>query len=132
MQPHTTYRIAGVCGAAAVLLGAFGAHGLKSILSEAQLAIYETGVRYHAYHALALLACAARGPLRIAPWCLLIGILVFSGSLYLLALTDIRWLGAITPLGGVAFVAGWLALGLEAPRVTGGSAQVLPPPTHLG
>jgi uncharacterized membrane protein YgdD (TMEM256/DUF423 family) len=122
MQSRTTLRIAGICGATAVLLGAFGAHGLKNVLSEAQLTIYETGVRYHAYHALALLACGVRGSLRFAPWCLLVGILVFSGSLYALALTDIRWLGAITPLGGLAFVAGWLLLGWETPRATATSA----------
>lgn len=122
MQSRTTLRIAGICGATAVLLGAFGAHGLKNVLSEAQLTIYETGVRYHAYHALALLVCGVRGSLRFAPWCLLVGILVFSGSLYALALTDIRWLGAITPLGGLAFVAGWLLLGWETPRATATSA----------
>lgn len=122
MQSRTTLRLAGICGASAVLLGAFGAHGLKNVLSEGQLTIYETGVRYHAYHALALLACGVRGSLRFAPWCLLVGILVFSGSLYALALTDIRWLGAITPLGGLAFVAGWLGLGWETPRATTTSA----------
>jgi uncharacterized membrane protein YgdD (TMEM256/DUF423 family) len=132
MQSRTTLRLAGVCGAAAVLIGAFGAHGLKNVLSEAQLTIYETGVRYHAYHALALLVCGVRGSLRIAPWCMLLGILLFSGSLYALALSDIRWLGAITPLGGLAFVVGWLALGFETPRATAISAQVQTPTTHLG
>ena len=130
MRSPSTLRLAGVFGAAAVLLGAFGAHGLKNVLSDAQLATYETGVRYHAYHALALLACGLRGNLRLAPWLLSAGILLFSGSLYLLVLTDLRWLGAITPVGGLALVAGWLALGFESPRATGSSAQVQTIATH--
>ena len=100
-------------------LGALGAHGLKSRVEPTQLTVFETGVRYHVYHALALCLCglwaaqatpARQRLLRIAGWTFLIGVMVFSGSLYLLAVTDIRWLGAITPLGGTAFVVGWALL----------------------
>ncbi len=97
----------------AVGLGAFGAHALRSRLSPEMLAVFETGVRYHMYHALALLACAwavERWPspqLHWAGWLLVVGIALFSGSLYLLTLTGARWWGAVTPLGGVAFLAGW-------------------------
>jgi uncharacterized membrane protein YgdD (TMEM256/DUF423 family) len=100
----------------AVAAGAFGAHGLKSRLSADMLAVFETGVRYQIYHAFALLAVAwayAKWPgtaAAAAGWCFVAGTLVFSGSLYLLSLTGTRWLGAITPLGGVAFLAGWLCL----------------------
>ncbi len=100
-------------GAIAVMLGAFGAHALKARLSPEMLTIFETGVRYHMYHALALIAVglsAARWPgagLGVSGGLMLAGIVIFSGSLYTLALTGIRWLGAITPIGGVAFIAGW-------------------------
>ncbi len=97
----------------AVALGAFAAHGLKARLSPEMLGIFETGVRYHAYHALALLALgAARGPDR-AGWCFVAGIAVFSGSLYLLALTGEKRLGMITPIGGVLFLAGWVLFALK-------------------
>jgi uncharacterized membrane protein YgdD (TMEM256/DUF423 family) len=94
-------------------LGAFGAHGLKSVVTAERLAVFETGVRYQMYHALGLLALAwaiSRWPeRRLAPaaWLLLFGTVVFSGSLYLLVLTGTGWFGAITPLGGVALIAGW-------------------------
>jgi uncharacterized membrane protein YgdD (TMEM256/DUF423 family) len=100
----------------AVALGAFGAHALRDRLAPDLLAAYETGVRYHFYHALGLFAVAyasARWPgaaTMAAGWLLIGGILLFSGSLYLLALTGVRWLGAITPLGGLALLAGWAAL----------------------
>lgn len=110
-------RLAAALGFSAVALGAFGAHGLKNRLSPELLAIFEVGVRYHFYHALALLALAlapaALWSSRLtggAVWAFVVGIAVFSGSLYLLALTDTRWLGAITPIGGVAFLAGWTML----------------------
>jgi uncharacterized membrane protein YgdD (TMEM256/DUF423 family) len=96
-------------------LGAFGAHGLASRVSATDLATFETGVRYQMYHALALVGLGALGDWRWnawlarAGWLFLGGIAVFSGSLYLLVLTGQRWLGAVTPLGGVAFLAGWLA-----------------------
>lgn len=113
------WRIAGVVGAIGVLLGAFGAHGLKNLVADAYLLeIWETGARYHLLHALALCAVAAH-PARpkAAGGLFLAGIAVFSGSLYLMTLTDQRWLGAITPVGGVCFVLGWLALAL-APQLT--------------
>ena len=97
----------------AVALGAFAAHGLKTRLTPDMLAVFETGVRYQAYHALALLALGvARGPDK-AGWCFLAGIVVFSGSLYLLALTGERRLGMITPIGGVLFLAGWALFALK-------------------
>lgn len=100
----------------AVAAGAFGAHGLRARLDPAMLTVFETAARYQMYHALALLAtggaCVFR-PSRaalLAGWLFAAGIVVFSGSLYLLALTGARGLGAITPLGGVAFMAGWACL----------------------
>jgi uncharacterized membrane protein YgdD (TMEM256/DUF423 family) len=100
----------------AVALGAFAAHALKLRLSQDMLNIFETAVRYHMYHSLALLAVAwatSRWPQSSAPlagWSFIFGIIVFSGSLYILSLTGIRWLGAITPIGGVSFLIGWLVL----------------------
>jgi uncharacterized membrane protein YgdD (TMEM256/DUF423 family) len=100
----------------AVLAGAFGAHALKNRLSPDLLAVFETGARYQMYHALALFAVAwalARWPTtptRAAGWLFLTGTVFFSGSLYLLSLTGARWLGAITPVGGLLFLAGWAAL----------------------
>ena len=100
----------------AVALGAFGAHSLKTKISADLLDIFEVGVRYQMYHALALFAVAwaiARWPeanLSAAGWCFIIGIVIFSGSLYLLSFTGIRWFGAITPIGGLAFLAGWAIL----------------------
>jgi uncharacterized membrane protein YgdD (TMEM256/DUF423 family) len=99
-----------------VALGAFAAHGLKSRLSAELLATFEVGVRYQMYHALALLVVAwaySRWPgaaLVAGGWLFVAGILFFSGSLYLLSLTGVRWLGAITPFGGLAFLAGWACL----------------------
>jgi len=107
-----------VSGFVAVAAGAFGAHALRARLSPELLAVFETGARYQMYHALALLAVAwmlGRWPAR-AGWLFLAGTVLFSGSLYLLALTGIRWLGAITPLGGLAFLAGWICLALGATR----------------
>ncbi len=110
-------RLSAVTGCLAVIIGAFGAHGLESVLSEEMKTIYETGVTYHFYHALAMLAICM-GPATLwernaTRWALrmfLLGIIVFSGSLYLLAITEIKWLGAITPIGGTAMIAGWLLL----------------------
>ena len=103
-----------------VALGAFAAHGLKSRLDPAMLATFETGVRYHMYHALALLAVGwvcTRWPgtaANASGWLFVAGTVLFSGSLYALALSGTRWLGAITPLGGVAFLGGWLCLAWTA------------------
>jgi len=99
-----------------VALGAFGAHGLRKRLGADMLAVFETGVRYQLYHALALIgagAAAARlapAPLQAAAWLFVAGTVVFSGSLYLLATTGRRRLGAVTPLGGLALIAGWACL----------------------
>src|SRR5689334_22850328 len=96
-----------------VALGAFGAHGLKDILSPEMKAVYETGARYQAYHGLALLAVAYLagrwngGWVQGAGWCFTAGIILFSGSLYALSLSGKRFFGAITPLGGLFFLAGW-------------------------
>jgi uncharacterized membrane protein YgdD (TMEM256/DUF423 family) len=106
----------------AVAAGAFGAHALRSRLSPDTQAVFETGARYHMYHALALLAAAwaftrwPGGPVIAAGWLFVVGTVLFSGSLYLLALTGQRWLGAITPLGGLAFILGWAALAWAALR----------------
>jgi uncharacterized membrane protein YgdD (TMEM256/DUF423 family) len=111
---------AAVSGFIAVALGAFAAHGLKARLAPEVLATFEVGVRYQMYHALALLAVAwacTRWPgtlANAAGWLFVAGTLVFSGSLYLLALTGEKWLGAITPLGGLAFLAGWICLAAAA------------------
>jgi uncharacterized membrane protein YgdD (TMEM256/DUF423 family) len=109
-------------GLIAVAAGAFGAHTLRSRLSEDLLATFETGARYQMTHALALLLAAwaaTRWPGTLtaaAGWFFVAGTLIFSGSLYALALTGVRWLGAITPLGGIAFIIGWLCLALAAWR----------------
>jgi uncharacterized membrane protein YgdD (TMEM256/DUF423 family) len=105
-----------VSGGAAVALGAFGAHALRERLVPDMLAVFEVGVRYQMYHALALLVvglAAGRlpgGGAAAAGWLFVAGTVLFSGSIYLLAFTGQRWLGAVTPLGGVAFLAGWAAL----------------------
>jgi len=107
---------AGLAGFTGVALGAFAAHALKASLGPELMAAFETGVRYQMYHAFALCAAAwgwARWPHRLfgaAGSCFVAGIVLFSGSLYLLALTNTRWLGMITPLGGAALLAGWLCL----------------------
>jgi uncharacterized membrane protein YgdD (TMEM256/DUF423 family) len=105
--------------AMAVGLGAFGAHGLKNMLTDEMLDIFETGVRYHFYHAIGLLLIGflaqqlpSSSLLQWSGWLMTGGILVFSGSLYILATTGIRWLGAITPLGGLCFIASWILLAL--------------------
>jgi uncharacterized membrane protein YgdD (TMEM256/DUF423 family) len=110
--------IAGIMGALAVLCGAFAAHGLARHLPANALSVFETGARYHMYHALALGLAAfamrgeAVGRARMAAILFLAGILLFSGSLYLLALTGVSVLGFVTPFGGLAFMAGWICLGL--------------------
>jgi uncharacterized membrane protein YgdD (TMEM256/DUF423 family) len=115
------FLLGSISGALAVALGAFGAHGLKSRLSAARLENYETAARYQMYHALALLAvffAARQWPASALPalagWLFVAGTLLFSGSLYLLVLTDERRWGAVTPLGGLAFIAGWVCLALAA------------------
>ena len=110
-----------LCGLG-VVLGAFGAHGLRDRLAADMLAVFETGVRYHLIHALGLLAvawAASRWPnvwVGAAGWLFLVGVIVFSGSLYLLAVTGARWLGAITPIGGLCLTVGWVVLAVGALR----------------
>ncbi len=100
----------------AVILGAFGAHGLKNKVSPADLAIFETGVRYHMYHALGLILLGILGfhysgnVIQLPAVLLSVGILIFSGSLYILVVGGVRWMGAITPIGGLCLTAGWLLL----------------------
>jgi uncharacterized membrane protein YgdD (TMEM256/DUF423 family) len=100
----------------AVAIGAFGAHGLKAHLSEAMLQTWKTGVEYHFYHALGLLLIGVLSVSKqsnLLNWSaifLFAGIILFSGSLYILAITGIKWLGAITPLGGISFIVGWVLL----------------------
>ncbi len=100
-----------------VLIGAFGAHGLKARLTVENMAVFQTGVQYHLYHAVGLILLgliALQIPitpyLRWSGWLMLVGIILFSGSLYTLSITNIRWLGMITPLGGTAFILAWLML----------------------
>lgn len=103
----------------AVILGAFGAHGLKSHLSTEMMQVYKTGVDYHFYHALGLFlvgVLAVSMPSNLLNWSaifLFVGVILFSGSLYVLAVTGIKWLGAITPLGGMSFIIGWILLFLS-------------------
>jgi uncharacterized membrane protein YgdD (TMEM256/DUF423 family) len=117
MRADRSFAAAGAALAfLAVAAGAFGAHALRGLLSPVQMQVFETAARYQMYHALALLAVAwvsSRWPsvaIRFSGWMFVVGTVLFSGSLYLLVLTGIRWFGAVTPLGGIAFLAGWLAL----------------------
>jgi uncharacterized membrane protein YgdD (TMEM256/DUF423 family) len=115
-RARTFLRIGALLGFLDVAFGAFGAHALRERLSTDLLAVFETGVRYQMYHALAILIVAVvlslSGNARVvwAGWCFVAGIVLFSGSLYVLALTGIGMLGAITPLGGLFFLAGWIFL----------------------
>src|SRR6478609_7157743 len=108
--------VGALMGGIGVAIGAFGAHGLRARLSPEMLAVFETGVRYHMFHALALVATALLAErmggalITCAGWAFVAGIVLFSGSLYVLALTGMTVLGAITPLGGLAFLAGWACL----------------------
>lgn len=117
MRAAVTPRVAvlvGVAGASAVLLGAFGAHALRGVLDARSSELWHTAVDYHVWHALALAVAAGLGrgrSGRVAATAFAVGIVLFSGSLYALALSAPRWVGIITPFGGLAFVVGWLALG---------------------
>ncbi len=123
MNPSQVFflRIAGLGGALAVVTGAFGAHGLEDRLDADMIATWEVGVRYHMYHAIALLAFAVAIPdvwksawAGRACWAWIAGTSIFSGLLYVLSLTGIRWLGAIVPLGGLLLITGWVMAALAA------------------
>jgi uncharacterized membrane protein YgdD (TMEM256/DUF423 family) len=117
MSARVTLVVASLAMFLAVALGAFGAHALKARLSAEMTAVWQTAVQYHAWHALALFGLGLlmlhwpeRTDLGLASWLLLAGIVLFSGSLYALALSGVRGLGAVTPIGGLLFLAGWLVL----------------------
>ena len=122
MTAERLFALGAMSAFVAVAAGAFGAHGLKARLAPDLLAVFEVAVRYQMYHALALIACAwaiGKWPgalVSSAGWLFLAGTIVFSGSLYALSLTGVRWLGAVTPIGGLAFLAGWLCLAAAALR----------------
>jgi uncharacterized membrane protein YgdD (TMEM256/DUF423 family) len=103
-----------ISGLLGVVTGAFGAHAISGRISEKAFAVYQTAAQYQMYHALALLAVGIWARSDAAGWCFLLGTVVFSGSLYALALTDVKILGAITPIGGVLFIMGWAAFALSA------------------
>ena len=112
MTSTTAFRISAILGLLAVALGAFGAHGLKEVLARNGAAeIWRTAALYHLVHAAVLLLVASREPLSKWAWRLFFaGVLIFSGSLYALAISDVKVLGAITPIGGLCLLGGWLAL----------------------
>ena len=116
------FPMGAVSGFIAVAAGASGAHALRHRIAPEYLTAFETAARYQMYHALALLAAGwvvSRRPgalPRWAAWCFVLGTVLFSGSLYALALTGVRWLGAVTPLGGIAFMLGWICLGMSGLR----------------
>lgn len=107
--------LGGINAALVVILGAFGAHGLKAKISTDMLAVYQTGVHYHLFHALGLMVVGLVAAqmtdsayLKWSGWLMLAGIVLFSGSLYLLSVSGMRWLGAITPIGGLSFIVAWM------------------------
>ena len=112
MNSQTAFRISAVMGFLAVALGAFGAHGLQDMLEKSgRMETWKTAVLYHLAHAVVMLVISTLRPLRIAAWWLMLaGVIVFSGTLYAFALTNVKWLVAITPFGGVSLLVGWLAL----------------------
>ena len=117
--------LSAVCGLTGVAMGAFGAHGLKAILTTEMLAVYKTAVDYQMWHALGLGLIAIfrqqvpeSALLKWAGWLMFVGIVLFSGSLYLLAILNAKWLGMITPLGGVAFLSAWICVTIFAYKST--------------
>ncbi|MFZ9188590.1 MAG: DUF423 domain-containing protein [Algoriphagus sp.] len=122
MKAKRILQLAGLSGALAVGLGAFGAHSLEALLIQnGRLDTFQTAVNYHFYHTLALLGIGILAALKpnwngisFTAWCLVLGIIIFSGSLYALSLSGITWLGAITPLGGLAFIFGWGSLAFSS------------------
>jgi uncharacterized membrane protein YgdD (TMEM256/DUF423 family) len=128
-QESRTLFVAGAFSAGtAVMIGAFGAHALRSTIPADMLAVFETGVRYQMYHAIALLATSWSAtqwgrsqPRSVAAsgWCFGLGTVLFSGSLYVLSITGAGWMGAVTPIGGVLFIAGWITLAYSAYKGAG-------------
>ncbi|HEY4637615.1 MAG TPA: DUF423 domain-containing protein [Burkholderiales bacterium] len=123
MSPKLIAALGALLAAAGVALGAFGAHALKARLPAEMLAVWNTGVQYHLWHALGMVLAGLSASLltdgvwvRLAGWLFLAGIALFSGSLYALALGAPKWLGAVAPLGGTAFILGWLAFAVAAVR----------------
>lgn len=126
MKNETLIALAALLGGLGVILGAFGAHALTKMVDAKDLGIWETAVRYQMYHVFALIVIAivsqlwGSSPWLVrAAWLMLIGMVLFSGSLYALVLTQIRILGAITPVGGVAMIAGWIALAVRMLQLRG-------------
>lgn len=119
---RTAWILGSLSAFVCVAAGAFGAHALESVVDPDLLVVYETGVRYQMFHALALLAIGLGATVRpegrwwIPIWLFACGTVLFSGSLYLMALTGARWLGAVTPIGGICFLAGWIATGFIGAR----------------
>ena len=113
MNPTTATRIAAVLGFLAIALGAFGAHGLEKVLTDNRTTeVWKTAVLYHLIHTVMLFVLAQRPVVPRGPWwSFAVGVLIFSGTLYVLAVTNVKWLGAITPLGGLSFLLGWGWLG---------------------
>lgn len=118
MTPKNILIAASLLGATGVIAGAFGAHALRDVLTAARLQVWETAVRYQMYHALALLVLAGASTFSpgVTPYLWLAGVAIFSGSLYALCLTNVGALGAITPIGGLFLIAGWVSLGVGALR----------------
>lgn len=114
MRLPNSMQIGAILAALAVALGAFAAHALKTRLDPTMLANFETGVRYQMYAALAMMALGNQGTQMRGPFWLSIGTLIFSGTLYLLALTGLKWLGAITPIGGVLMIVGFVMAAIDA------------------
>lgn len=122
-NPKFFIAIAAFLLALAVAAGAFGAHALKNILTEERLQTWQTAVQYHAWHAFGLMAIGLISShfqidLNLPAWLIISGILIFSGSLYTLCLSNIGWFGAITPIGGIAFILGWLILGAKLLKIS--------------
>src|SRR5690349_19294551 len=117
MNNRVTLRVSALMGFLVVALGAFGAHGLKEVLRHNNTTnVWDRAVFYHAVHAVMMFLLATQMPAKRVTWLsFLVGIVLFSGSLYLLAVTNARWLGAITPFGGASFLAGWICL-MISPR----------------
>ncbi len=107
MTQQNWFLISGVLGFLGVALGAFGAHGLKKMLSDEMMQVYQTGVLYHLIHTVALLTITIYNKMPYAQICFLVGILIFSGSLYILTISGMKKLGMVTPIGGLFFLAGW-------------------------